>query len=665
MSDDISLGYSNREVLKLVLGNGSIAESVHPHQLQWMAHWTQASGSTCVRSHKHCAGTNATKVQTGHCCLPIESMKQSYHSECSNSWKSKLGKQDHISYMLHSVEAQQGDNGRFKIINNSVFKHGINPSGSETLGKPFKKKLPASSVNLEKFSSGHFQNSKSLKAEWSQFPMFDINRKLETLMAPKRRSKSSNTTSPLAPHLIELVSEGSHPSGQNMADTEKEIGPYESFESVPDHDFHRPNMRSSMENNEQNDCSHSGLAFKEHFANPNFVYLKHELCDDSKHSAGIVSKMNNKNLRYAGCSQTRLRDRSSSCPGDVPCAFVSKERNKGREDVCDRSKTASGVNRSNEMSSSSMRIRIGEPRNCPHDAQYSLVGKEVSTDFSQKGESTPSVNTKGTAFFEKLTIPTMSCHHGQRAERLTLVSSINNVERGHGVDIQFMDKVSGAKTDTMLIDVDETPSCLEVGSSAELQKIPRDAVQPNLRSSEKADADSSRPKSMDAFLRKPSYPMTEDTPRGSELSCKWVKRLRPNSLDDIPLSGKRFKMGDPSPAGEMKNLLAKVVNYNRSISELPDYQQLDKTTLVPKNSDCSPNNSAKVIPWIRRWCKNGQDTALPAPVLCEPENSKVPSEKFEAKQFPSLAAMALMGKQVINFRPCEFRKRGPIVVWNV
>ena len=190
-------------------------------------------------------------------------------------------------------------------------------------------------------------------------------------------------------------------------------------------------------------------------------------------------------------------------------------------------------------------------------------------------------------------------------------------------------------------------------------------MDPTSKISEMAERDTSRAESVDVLSMKPPDPPTESTQRDSEPSWKWVKRLQANPLESIPLSAKRFKLGDTSSSGETQDLLTRVVNYNRSISDLPECQQLDKTTFVPKNSECFPGDSTKLIPWIRRWCRRSQETVPSTPVLCEPGNSKVLPEKFEAKQFPSLAAMALMGKQVTNFRPCEFRRRESTTVWNI
>jgi hypothetical protein len=39
-------------------------------------------------------------------------------------------------------------------------------------------------------------------------------------------------------------------------------------------------------------------------------------------------------------------------------------------------------------------------------------------------------------------------------------------------------------------------------------------------------------------------------------------------------------------------------------------------------------------------------------------------EEFKNKQFPSIAAMALMGKAMNCFNPSELTKKGPVIVWN-
>ncbi|KAI4375706.1 hypothetical protein MLD38_013543 [Melastoma candidum] len=74
-------------------------------------------------------------------------------------------------------------------------------------------------------------------------------------------------------------------------------------------------------------------------------------------------------------------------------------------------------------------------------------------------------------------------------------------------------------------------------------------------------------------------------------------------------------------------------------------------------------------PWIQRWCHHR--TAAVSHKKREPP-VVVPSDRPSTKTFdelqrnklPSVAAMALMGKAMNGFHPCEFTRRGSLIVWN-
>lgn len=164
---------------------------------------------------------------------------------------------------------------------------------------------------------------------------------------------------------------------------------------------------------------------------------------------------------------------------------------------------------------------------------------------------------------------------------------------------------------------------------------------------------------------------------GPEASSRWVKRLGLSASDSLTLGTKSLKMGDAS-SSEVNKLFNRITNCSKTSSEPmlgqcrgTGSQRFDKTMTLLKNIDSTidsvkdcPNPSH---PWIRRWC-HSREVAEPqksAPqVACEPEKSKFSFEELQKKQFPSIAAMALMGKAVSNFHPCEFRKKGSSVVWN-
>ncbi|KAF8676276.1 hypothetical protein HU200_047148 [Digitaria exilis] len=64
-----------------------------------------------------------------------------------------------------------------------------------------------------------------------------------------------------------------------------------------------------------------------------------------------------------------------------------------------------------------------------------------------------------------------------------------------------------------------------------------------------------------------------------------------------------------------------------------------------------------------RWCQGGTPISHGASNI-EKQSPKfnVPPDDLEG-QFPSIAAMAMMGRTMNKLRPCELQKRGPSVVW--
>lgn len=99
----------------------------------------------------------------------------------------------------------------------------------------------------------------------------------------------------------------------------------------------------------------------------------------------------------------------------------------------------------------------------------------------------------------------------------------------------------------------------------------------------------------------------------------------------------------------------------------------DQTAIVLLKGESSSVESAKKgqdmllsNPWIQRWCRDGthQTNKAEAVVVCEPESTKMEFDDLQNKQFPSIAAMALMGKAMSGFQPCKFQRGGSFVVWN-
>uniref|UniRef100_A0A1D1YNW8 F-box protein At2g16365 n=1 Tax=Anthurium amnicola TaxID=1678845 RepID=A0A1D1YNW8_9ARAE len=160
---------------------------------------------------------------------------------------------------------------------------------------------------------------------------------------------------------------------------------------------------------------------------------------------------------------------------------------------------------------------------------------------------------------------------------------------------------------------------------------------------------------------------------GPEESSRWVKRLKLNS-ESLAIGPGDSNMEDVPTTRRVHKLFSRVMNYSRSNTFtlakcLQEQQQFEKTVLVLRNNDSPMESLKESHPWIQRWCQISQEafhpkTRKPIEVLCEPEKAKPLPENLEGKLFPSLAAMALMGKSINNFRPCEIRRRGSSLVWH-
>ncbi|KAE8730397.1 hypothetical protein F3Y22_tig00003041pilonHSYRG01474 [Hibiscus syriacus] len=93
---------------------------------------------------------------------------------------------------------------------------------------------------------------------------------------------------------------------------------------------------------------------------------------------------------------------------------------------------------------------------------------------------------------------------------------------------------------------------------------------------------------------------------------------------------------------------------NRTATLLDDSMRKNRESFLSKS-------------WIHRWCRRRNkslDTKPDALVPCEPETSKATFDELRQKQFPSIAAMALMGKAMNGFHPCKFRRKGSSIVWS-
>ncbi|XP_044508505.1 uncharacterized protein LOC123227546 isoform X2 [Mangifera indica] len=167
---------------------------------------------------------------------------------------------------------------------------------------------------------------------------------------------------------------------------------------------------------------------------------------------------------------------------------------------------------------------------------------------------------------------------------------------------------------------------------------------------------------------------------GSDPSIRWVKRLKlsaPGSFAHGTKSSETEEASSHEKVNKFVNEITRcnITNSEPTIGRCSDKEPmaLDQTAGFLKNGDSSfsktqrkPQDITLSNSWIRRWCheRSASRTENRDEVtLCEPRSSKSTLDELQKKQFPSIGAMALMGKVLNTFQQCEFRKKGSYIVW--
>lgn len=164
----------------------------------------------------------------------------------------------------------------------------------------------------------------------------------------------------------------------------------------------------------------------------------------------------------------------------------------------------------------------------------------------------------------------------------------------------------------------------------------------------------------------------------TEPSYVWAKRLKLSASDSFigTKSPSLWPSYKKSYLALARNQEGNMINSESTVdgNHGKELMVLDKTTALPRQcesffaeSSKSKGDSFLSHSWIQRW-RHGQATnskkKLEPVVFCGPQSSKLELEDIQKKQFPSIAAMALMAKAMRGIQPCQFRKKGSLVMWN-
>ncbi|XP_047329394.1 F-box protein At2g16365-like [Impatiens glandulifera] len=142
---------------------------------------------------------------------------------------------------------------------------------------------------------------------------------------------------------------------------------------------------------------------------------------------------------------------------------------------------------------------------------------------------------------------------------------------------------------------------------------------------------------------------------------RWLKRLKliNVSADSLVISAKRSNPEEEQPPPFFLR-----ENNKRQKSKVEE-----KATRKEEKSNIAQGRDTLIShAWIQRWCRNkvvDTNGKIGNEVIRKPKKFKLESEvEFQNKQFPSIGAMALMGKTLAGFQSIELTRKGSSFVWN-
>lgn len=511
MSDPFVQRYDNSEDIQLVLGNVNVRKSCHPHPSQWKAHWMRESNSST--SHNYCTVSDERcrkDIVKEQGCLPVENTKSKKANMLSigmnrgktsvnkNRYRAELSELYLTSDVYQSTESVGAENGRCKIINNSVVQKKMKlfdakAAASDTLSVH---ELSDSSAESAKFDICHITNSGNGSSELNHFPMFGINHKIKSILNPKKGTENGavdnrfsepqklfNGTK-LVPNVIEFASEKQQLHAKRMTGKKQEIESCKSikgFLHCPDDltgsishsaidglEIFGSDMRPSSCTRGESDPLSSEHVIKEHSLNAALTSLEHVVCNCSNHVTCMISEMkgddkmisSNFKSSWPMMNSGSMQIPRDSCPGDFPFPLLPGEHNEELLNV-----SGSGLLASHK--SFPVLNRLDDIGCLHHSAEYLLITRKIAVDLShgeqmvKKFKKTAKV--KGSSPSEKLTSLTVPEYNGKQSKDLRPLKNSNSSgdkENGIRADTYLLETQNKPplKTDTMYVGVLQAPS---------------------------------------------------------------------------------------------------------------------------------------------------------------------------------------------------------------
>ncbi|XP_062218060.1 uncharacterized protein LOC133918280 [Phragmites australis] len=715
MSDCVAKRFGKKEEFAILSSQSDLGKSSYHKHSPWMSHWTRASISAEPQCGNSCCpfeeiGDVGYSKDCG--TLPFELIKarvaERFMLGVSNAGASAGDTQQFNSKMwgvTHNVcQGVECKNDQVdRSFESSMTQKNVNLyAANAVVSERFSvHKLSDISVNSRKVLS-----SDNLSSEWNHFPIFEINQKIDGILNPRR---SAVGTSPDKPFVPQKALKVKMCASNVMTFSSKEY----QFHSHQITDENMNNCRSAVgiQSHEDNhiglNSDHAGRELKGHLS-------IEESCSCSKNETNPSCSLTDKR-----CASVKLKDLSHWANENKFMFSASRKENEnietkklGPSGGCQKQQDFERVafhgpvlDREYEM----------KPVNASAPSKGNAVETGCRANLLQPEEN---VNTHRVDSAMKLT---ESCELPDNIENtLTMKSKGETLAAGKPPKVKL---TSSKRKPPCLFEMltlpsksqatrfkDPTSSGFAATSTQKLTNVPRDSDSPNMAKSEQIAPSSirgvssssrgnetvnlsaenhnsskatcaseqewsmSKTASMNLDLvfqigrmGNPVSSALIESPACSEPSDKWLKRLRHNISDAHFLCSKRPKVGDGPQPGETCTVFGREIDCDTHSANMINHVKEDQLRygrlMNQQNREGSPISAKSFNRWIGRWCQGGAPTFHgTSNVEKQTPKSNTPPNDLES-QFPSIAAMAMMGRVMNKLRPCELQKRGPSVVW--
>ncbi|XP_020700056.1 uncharacterized protein LOC110112241 isoform X1 [Dendrobium catenatum] len=725
MSDHAAQTNEQGEGLGVAFSDTNANASSHPYMGKGMARWIQACRSSSSKgweNHNAALVGNVVDQFKEHDFLAVERVKikevkllsfdmnQRYSGGYVGKLSSTAENVDLVSHFLQSDETIEGGWKNFRITDKSSTRRDLELFDDEItfFERVSAESLAESSLKWKASASYQFQNIDANVSDFEHFPMFEINKKMETIMASRKKSTCGSMfvkmkkvklpvcESTATSSFVELTPGSWHAANNMIDNTENAMRPCEGFQ--PNYAYKVPE-------------------------NTNLSWMKRKLwcCFSNNKFITAVSKNNIDSMPTSfGILWKSSKDGSTlvfseSNPNDFPCHSSTEEQENSIKDESSH-RWLVGQKRLSQPDDSDTHLwpskipkcqmqDVSQPRSCrtlksvgsgegfhrlSSPINSLLVVDEMGLDHCHRelmmGDS-GLTHINDNALSEKFITPTNQ-NYGQKEITIVPFVNVTSVEgrRGPGgIGTHFMgeDKESFTKAGSVYHSPHRSSSLLgkpfsrpptvcifcklQCVASPNLRKCnctsPSLAAEAPCRNIETGTTDGVEQHPSTERTTSASVERTVDFSGSNNLvktRSTWVKRLQHNQSETLTLCTKMFKKCVDS-SSELQNMSSSRM-HNRSMED----HKCDRTMTFSENDSPSTGDTEKALQaWIRRWRCNHSQAASPTALRPVASVAFQPSENFEGKKFASIGAMALMGKAINNYKPCRIRRKDASLVWTI